>query len=231
MVGVRFNDKHSYDDWGLVFVTKTIEAPKPQKKVVKVPGRNGVIDLTEVVTGNVRYEQRKISVTFRTFADYDEWPALLSEIANYLQGQRIRIVFDNDCAFYYLGRAEVDRIACDRKSGKLVITAECDPYKYNITTSAEDWLWDPFDFEQSVINETANLAVAGELDVMIICSQKWENPIIVSDSAMTVEFGGESHEVAAGSQVMYDIILAEGENTLKFRGNGTVTVNYVGGML
>ena len=65
----------------------------------------------------------------------------------------------------------------------------------------------------------------------IIAGKKWDNPIVISDSDMTVAFKGSTYQIKAGSQVMYDIILEEGENILTFTGNGKVTINYVGGML
>ena len=61
--------------------------------------------------------------------------------------------------------------------------------------------------------------------------KKYANPIIIASNAMTVDFEGSIYNVKQGSQVMYDIILKEGSNILIFEGNGTVSINYVGGSL
>ena len=111
------------------------------------------------------------------------------------------------------------------------LSATVDPYKYNITSSLDDWLWDPFDFDQDVINQTADIPVDGDKDVSVVCSAKWTNPIIISDSAMTVTFEGQTFDVAVGSQVMYDAIFKPGENVMTFHGTGTISINYVGGSL
>lgn len=231
MNGVAFGDKHSHTDWGLILSTKTISAPEPQTNLISVPGRNGSVDLSEVLTGNVRYKDRAVSITFYTMKRFDEWTALLSDIENYVQGQKMRIVFDDDPAFYYYGRCKVDSFQCDKSVGKLVISATVDPYKYNITTSAEDWLWDTFDFEQSVINELYDLQIEGERTIDIVGIKKYENPIIISDAVMTVEHNGAAYQIAEGSQVMYDITLTKETETLTFKGNGIISINYTGGSL
>lgn len=228
--GVTIGDKHS-SEFNLILVSKTISAPEVQTKKVSVPGRNGDINLSTVLTGDVRYKNRSITMKFiNKDVKYDDIPIWKSEIENYLHGQKMRIVFDDDPAFYYYGSLNVEPVSYDGVA-QITIKADVDPYKYSITTSEEDWLWDPFDFEQSVINETADLVVDGSLEVSIIAGKKWDNPIVISDSDMTVAFKGSTYQIKAGSQVMYDIILEEGENILTFTGNGKVTINYVGGML
>lgn len=231
MFGVMFDDKHSYDDFGLIYNTKTISEPVVQKKYVSVPGRNGAIDLSEVLTGNPRYDDREINVTFTIMEPFPKWELKRSEIAQALHGRKMRIVFDDDKAFYWYGRIEVGEIKPEGSTASIEISAIVEPYKHNVTTSAEDWLWDPFDFEFGVINETANMLVNGTLSYILITSQKWENPIIVSDAAMSLTVDGKTYSIAAGSQVLYELILTEGEHTFTFTGNGTVTINYVGGML
>ena len=82
-----------------------------------------------------------------------------------------------------------------------------------------------------MINQTADIQVDGEKDVDVVCSAKWTNPIIISDSEMTVTFEGQTFDVAVGSQVLYDAIFKPGENVMTFRGTGTISINYVGGSL
>lgn len=229
--GVRFGEKHSLDDWNLIFATKTISAATPQTKLVEVPGRNGSIDMTETLTGNVKYNDRMLSVTFYTTKDVSHYQAIMSEIQNYLQGQRMRIIFDDDLAFYWLGRPTLDEMECDGTIGKIVISAVVEPYKYTVQSSAEDWLWDPFDFEQGVINEFAEMEVNGSLEVDVLGVHKYTSPIVISDSNMTVTFDGKTYNVVPGSQVMYNIIMSENKHKMTFNGTGKVTVNVVGGSL
>jgi len=231
MFQVRFNEISSYDDLGLIYNTKTISEPEPQIKTINVPGRNGAIDLSEVVTGDIRYNNRKISITFTVPELFPNWERKRSELAQMLHGQRMRINFDDDLAFYWIGRVEVGNFRKVGANVEVEITADVEPYKYSITTSAEDWLWDPFDFDYGVINETADLVVNGTRQVSLIATGRIKNPIVISNTNMTVTFKGKTYPVISGSHVMYEILLDEGENILTFNGNGTVTVNYLGGML
>lgn len=229
--GVMFGDKHSYNDFDLIMTDKQISAPVPQTKLIEIPGRNGSVDISTVVSGNVRYDNRTITMNFYSPQKVDDWPMIISNLQNYLSGTKLQIVFDDDKAFYWLGRVMDVLLKASGPNAYINITATVDPYKYNITTSAEDWLWDTFDFEQSVINELYDIQVEGERTIDIVGIKKYENPIIISDAIMTVEHNGAAYQIAEGSQVMYDITLTKETETLTFKGNGTISINYTGGSL
>lgn len=130
MHGIIFGDKHTYRDWGLLLKSRPeISPPSPKLKLVKVPGSNKVIDLTEALTGEVKYDTRQITAEFFIVDDRDRWPFLYSEILNYLHGKSIRIIMDDDPNFYYTGRVTVGEMEPDKKTASLTITAEVEPYK------------------------------------------------------------------------------------------------------
>ena len=61
MDGVTFGTKHSYRDWGLLLKSRpVISPPSPKTVYVDIPGSNGVIDLTESLTGDVKFDNRTI---------------------------------------------------------------------------------------------------------------------------------------------------------------------------
>lgn len=229
--GVTINGKHSYNDYGLIMTSKSISYPEAQLKYVSVPGRNGAVDFTEVLTGDVRYNNRTITMTFFTEKEPLEWAEFISLLRNKYQGNKSRIVFDDDIAFYWLGRVDID-FSNSGRVPVITITALVDPYKYNITTSAEDWLWDPFDFDMGVINEFSNVNVNGTYTANLICTGKVETPIITVSSAMTAELDDDTIvSLSAGQNIVYDFVLDEGEHTIVLTGNGTATINYSGGSL
>lgn len=80
MNGVTFGTKHSYKDFGLILSSKTISLPKPKIKTVEVPGADGVIDLTECLTDDVKYQNRPLSFTFTVIDPIASWSAILSEV-------------------------------------------------------------------------------------------------------------------------------------------------------
>lgn len=231
MKGVMIGNKHSFKDWGLILSSKVISPPKPQLNSVSVPLRDGSIDLTEAVTDEVKYEDRTITLTFSVIDAMETWPTKISEIGNYLHGERLKIIFDEDCAFYYIGRVYVNEFKSNRSIGTLVIEGTVEPFKYDVLSSAVDWLWDTFDFEQGIINETGQLIVNGQTTITLICRKKRMFPTFIASAAMQVTFEGETYSLKAGEQKVYDIFFVEGENALTFTGNGTISIDYIGGSL
>lgn len=231
MNGVMIGEKHSYRDFGLILSSKVISPPSPQTKFVAVPLRDGSLDLTESLTGDVRYKDRPITMTFTVIDPVNMWSAKVSEVQNYLHGKKFRITFDDDCAFYYVGRVAVNEFKSNKGFGTLVIEGTCEPYKYDVQSTSEEWLWDVFDFEIGYIHEAANVVVDEYEEIVVIGKRKQTYLTITASAEMTMEFEGMTFIIKKGTQKLYDVILPEGENKLIFRGNGTVTVDYIGGSL
>lgn len=228
MIGVTFGDKHSFDDFGIYLTSKTINPPEPQTNTISVPLRDGSIDLTESLTNDVKYNDRKIDMTFSVVHPMEQWSDKVSEIENYLHGKRMKVVFDDDANYYYIGRLKVNEWSSQKSIGKLVIECVADPYKYDIQ---DDWLWDSFDFENGYISESENIPVSGSTTVVIVGKRKKTYPTITASSAMSVAYNGATYNLAEGINKLYDMILDEGENTLTFSGSGSVLIEYTGGSL
>ena len=228
MIGVTFGDKHSFDDFGIYLTSKTINPPEPQTNTIYVPLRDGSIDLTESLTNDVKYNDRKINMTFSVIHPMEQWSDKVSEIENYLHGKRMKVVFDDDQNFYYMGRLKVNEWSSQKSIGKLVIECIADPYKYDIQG---DWLWDPFDFENDCISESENIIVSGSTSVVIVGKRNKTYPTITASAAMSVSYNGTTYNLTEGINKLYEMILDEGENTLTFNGSGSVLIEYTGGSL
>lgn len=166
---------------------------------------------------------------------YKDWDVEYSDILNYLHGRRRKAVLEDDLSFYYEGRFSVNEWKSDKIASLITIDYNVYPYKRNIDSTGEDWLWDPFDFETSIINELKALAVDGSLEVTVINRQEHVVPTITvsgtGSNNMTLTFNNKEYSLVPGKNVNGYIVLQPGENTLKFTGNGTVTIDYRGGSL
>lgn len=202
-----------------------------KKKQLIFHGSDGELNFSKSLTGDVKYQNRKITFEFVTTVKYKSWKNLMSAIANYLHGQDFKIILDEDPNFYYFGEATVNQFKSDKSIGIIVIECDVEPYKYDLTASNEDWLWDPFDFESGIINETRGLQVNGELEVSIYGRRKRVIPKITCDNPMQVIFNSNTYNLSAGTQKVLNIEICEGKNVLKFVGNGKVTIEYRGGSL
>lgn len=130
MQGVTYDGKHTYWDWGLLLREHPVVSPPvPKTKLVEVPGSDGHIDLSEVLTGQIHYEMREITCKFTMMAARDRWPSLYSEILNFLHGKRMKITLDNEQDFYYTGRVEISEWNPGQTVAELTIKATVSPFK------------------------------------------------------------------------------------------------------
>lgn len=232
MDGVTFGTKHSYRDWGLLLKSRpVISPPSPKTVYVDIPGSDGVIDLTESLTGDVKFDNRTIKCEFVVLDARNKWSNIYSEIMDYLHGQRMKIRFDEDPTYYYEGRLQVNEWKSDKVTSTIVIEGEVEPYKMEMFSSLEDWEWDSFNFENGVIREYKDLEVNGSLKVVIPGKRMTVVPIITISTAMTVAFEGQTYDLSKGDNEVPEIQIVEGENILIFSGYGTVSINYRGGSL
>lgn len=226
--GIKFADKHSYNDFGLILNSKSISPPEPKTYEVEIPGADGSIDLTQALTNEIKYKNRKLQFVFTVRGDRREQLSKLTEVSNYLHGQKMNIIMDDDIGYYYTGRAKVSSFESDLRVGTIIVDCIVDPYKYD---HGDDWLWDGFDFETGFINEISDIEVSGETEVLFIGSRRHYIPWITCDSAMTVTFKGNTYNLKAGKNKIFDINIIEGENIFVFKGNGIVSIENKGGML
>lgn len=166
---VTFGDKNTWDDWHLVPSSRPVFNPPTLKtKTLEIPGGDGVIDLSETLTGYPVYNNRTGSMEFIFVNDFyepvkthQEWYEVYSNITDYLHGQQLQAFLEDDKEYYYEGRFTVNNWKSDKNHSIITIDYDVGPYKWLIHSSLEDWLWDPFNFKTGVIpiNNFKNIAV------------------------------------------------------------------------
>lgn len=230
--GVKINDTHMLKDLGLALSrTDCVQPPEPKTNIIDIPGADGLIDLTESLSGRTLYNNRVITMEFGRGLEKSAWPTMYSKIQSLFHGKQVKVIFDDDTEYYYLGRATVSDYARTQMLGTLTITVSAEPYKYEMFGGLDDWLWNPFNFQTGIIRSYKNLAVSGTRNVRIIGRDKITVPLIVSSASMTVTFKGNTYNIVAGNNKIYDIEIVEGDNTLTFTGYGTISIDYRGGIL
>lgn len=234
--GVLFGDNHSYRDWGLVTKARpVIGSPEPKTIYIDIPEADGQLDLTESLTGEVKFKNRSITCEFIVLEARTKWTSIYSKVMNYLHGHKLKVIFDEDPNHYYLGRFKVDEWSSNKKTSTLVISGEAEPYKYEVSNSLEPWEWDIFNFEDDYIREYANLEVNGELDFTVYGSRKSVVPtfIVTTDDGVGLQlvFEGEAYNLPDGANKIINVTIRDGEHHLKFIGHGTISIKYQGGSL
>ena len=207
------NEKSAYEDWNIVLTKAEIPLPTPKTSIVDIKGADGVIDLSETLTGDIQYKNRAIKLTFELLNDNDYY-GLITEISNYLHGKMVTVTLSNDEEYYYKGRASINSWGCVKRKGTIVITVDCEPYKYSVTQTT---------MMVKVANQTKT--------VTLVNSRKRVCPIINATGTIKLIIGSKEYTLSQGQQQLTNFILVEGNNTIKISGNGTVVITYRQGVL
>lgn len=129
--GVKFGEKHSITDFGLLLNERPkFIPPEPKTNYLDVPGCDGGIDATEVF-GEVKYGWAKLEFKFLTIRSRKKWNELYFDLINYLHGKKMKIILDEDPDHYYIGRLKINDWESSEKYSVIAIEAKIDPFKYD----------------------------------------------------------------------------------------------------
>ena len=216
MNNVRFGKYHSFDDFSLILISKTIESPQPKTEYVEVPGADGQVDLTEYF-GDIKYSNRMLTFEFETKLRNQDFYDMFEKISNAINGKRLNIYLDESPYFYYVGRISLNEYTSKEKIGKIVIEANCDPYRLEYIEC-----YHQYDLE-------------GELEVNLVNLKKRATPTIIvegtDENGVNIQFEDYSKKVSNGTFVWTELELKEGYNYLTLVGNGKITFKYQRGKL
>lgn len=228
--GVKLGDKHS-NDYNLVLTNKEIPLPDIKTNIINIPGTNGSLDLSEVLTGDVSYKNRTLLLKFEYLGTWNTFQSMISKIADDLHGKKIKVIFDIDSNYYYEGRAEIDKLDSSIKNKSLTIKVDAYPFKFENKSSIEDWLWDEFSFEDGIIREYTNLVVNNKLILNIPGRKMSAVPTIITSTNMKVTYNNITYSLEKGENIITELATSESNNYYTFMGNGTITIDYRGGRL
>ena len=230
MEGVYFGDKHSFKDYKLILSSFNNPLPLPKTYYIDVPGRNGTLDLSEHIS-SIRYERRTLTFRFASCVGEAMRYIQQSKILNEIHGKEMKIILDADKNYYYIGRINAKEWEMERDVAYLTIEVVAEPFKYDVLSSLDDWLWDSFSFVNGVIRQYKDLSIQGRREIVIPGSAIGVVPIITADSQMSVSFKGNTYSIGIGENKIYDIYLEDAESVLTFVGDGVVSIEYRGGSL
>ena len=207
------NEKSAYYDWNIILTKAEIPLPTPKTSTVDIKGADGVLDLSEVLTGDIQYNNRTIKLNFAMMDDTDYYD-LMTTISNYLHGQKIKFTLNNDEDYYYIGRATINQWECVKRKGTIVISVDCEPYKY------------------AVIETIKTIQVSNQTKIVtLINNRKRICPNLDVTGNITLKISGVDYKLSEGKQQLVNFKLSEGNNTIKVSGNGTLTISYRQGAL
>lgn len=132
--------RNTYDNWHFVPSERPVIAPPEVKEnYVDLPGANGFLDLTEVLTGAVTYGPRTGTLEFmvESFKTFGSWAEAYSTVLDFLHGKAGRMILDDDPDYYYEGRFTVDPWKSEESWSTISINYRLKPYKTHLTTGVK----------------------------------------------------------------------------------------------
>ncbi len=212
---VFFDEKDTFAEYGLLLASKSISLPEVRTNMIDVPGRDGLLDASEVLTGEVTYKNRAITLklTGVDTVSGKKWPATISDFCNKVHGKRVKVTFPEDTAHYYSGRCSVGQVGLVKMMQTIPVTVNCDPWKYkNAKTTVS---------RADLGTAYKQLALPNESRPVI--------PTITVAQETTLLWDGSTINISAGDHILPAIRLAAGNNILKAKvasGTGSITVTY-----
>lgn len=183
--------------FGLVMLdSSTFGFPEPKTYTVDIPGGNGVIDLTEALTGDVAYERREQRMEFAC-EDAADWPRTLRLVSSMLHGRAFDYQLSFDPEYTYHGRFSVSSESYvgpwGKGTGHIIVKVDADPYKLKERCSYR-------------LNATG-----GKL-FRLESGRRPVHPTIECENVCWVTWDGETVVVPAGTYVLRDVVFREGVN-------------------
>ena len=197
--------------FGLVMLdSSTFGFPEPKTYTVDIPGGNGVIDLTEALTGDVAYERREQRMEFAC-EDAADWPRTLRLVSSMLHGRAFDYQLSFDPEYTYHGRFSVSSESYvgpwGKGTGHIIVKVDADPYK-----KKETLLY--------------SLNCAGGRTFTLWSGRRPVHPTIECEAACRVEWGGKSINIPAGTFVVRDVLFTEGPNSIYIESNTLTNVTW-----
>lgn len=211
MRGIQIGDYHTVEDWNLILNAMTVNPPTPKFVSVPVDGRDGDIDLSDALTGEVMYENREANFTFIvTDGTQTDRENKIDEIINAVHGLKASIVLPDDPDHYLVGRCSVSEVKNDRAYGSFRITANCEPYRYSLieTTRTVTATATPTDF------------------VLYNSGRKTVTPTLVVTGSVNLVFGTTAVGLEDGTYKLPSLALKKGATPVTISGSGSVIFTY-----
>lgn len=194
--GATINNEHTLNTWGCAITNSDIiSVPEPNLTVLEIPGRNGRLDLSEALTGDITYANRTIKLELAASVNISGWFSKCDYIFNTYHGKMVTVSFDDDTAHYYRGRAFVSEPQRVRNSGTLTFTVDAEPFRYKKT-------------------QTVASVSGGETQIITNPGRMPVCPAIVSEADCEMVVGDITYTIVSGNQTIPSFFLPPGSTSI-----------------
>lgn len=177
----------------------TLSPPEPKTYTVDIPGGDGVIDLTQSLTGDVAYKNRQQTFTFMV-VNPDSFERVKTDVSNFLHGKGFDYQITMDPGYTYHGRFTVTEYDHTLYSypglvGIFSIKIDADPYKLKG-------------------HMTYKLNATGGKMFRLESGRKPVHPVIECTQPCKVRWKNVIVQVPAGTYRLNDVLFTQGYNEI-----------------
>lgn len=223
---VIFGDKHSWKDWHLIpSAPPVVPPPKLRTSYVDIPGTNGSVDISEILTGYPMFENRTGSMSFLFLTEFGSSREMYQQILNTVHGRRMKVILTDEPEYYYEGRVTVKEYS---------ISSQYSGFSF-------DYTFAPYKIQTHVSPGYKDIVIDGEkvIKINVGNSPMRVTPLVTVDGAenltAVLERPGKpaaTITLLANTTMRYPgLTVGPGGGTLTVTGNGTITMDIRGGSL
>lgn len=223
MYGMKIGEFHSYKDFGLVPTSKpVINLPSPKLEYLDIPRRQGEIDITESLTGEVIYEMRTGFFEFLV-SDTEKWQEVYRKLLSTVHSKRTNLVLDTEKDYVYQGMLWVSEFKSDKNYSLITLDYKLEPYKYALEDMKNGELLHRLDGISITSSKTITLTFDSDMTVFPEFHNRTEN-------VLSLNFERKKFTLPKGMSRFPEI---RGRKNLvfTFTGNSTVDISYKRGWL
>ena len=177
----------------------TLSPTEPKTTTVEIPGRDGVLDLTESLIGDVSYDNRSMSFTF-LIVDLEQFEVVKTQVSNALHGRKFNFEMTMDPGYTYTGRFKIKSYTHTATwshgiCGYIDVEIDAEPYKLKS-------------------HYVYNLNATGGAMFNLESGRKKVHPIVEISAPARIRFKDVVYRIGAGRFQLNDILFEEGINEI-----------------
>lgn len=230
---------HTYTDWGLIITNpEPIGDPEQETMYFNVMGRQDLLDGSEALTGEPVFKGRPINIDVAVKNDPDMWESAVSTLRNIVEGRKVKITFDDDTSYYWIGRMNLKNTGRVKNLGTFTLYAYVDAHKKEVASSQEKLEWNKMNFLTDCLRYLGTIQITDSGTVIIPHGNQAVVPTITvsnmtSDSfTMYASATGVTYSLVTGTNRFPALkVCGSSDVTLTFAGTAKVKIDYRGGSL
>lgn len=131
--GLSISGRDTYTYYDMIPTSRLhVVPPEVKTTYIDLPGANGGLDFTELLTGSPTYGYRKGSWEF-LLIPAENWVSVYQSLCDYLHGQHHSIILLDDPTHYYTGRLKVSDWKSSAYYSTITIDYVLDPEMKNVS--------------------------------------------------------------------------------------------------